>query len=229
MAPEDTTRTSRRPLCRPAISAASEASHSRLRPPAEESTSNEEPTFTTMRRKSLSDGVFCIAPKDLFMAALCSTGLAASSWPGTGMDRGGSCAEPGMVSFRRGRSDAVCSLWRRAGDCAWQRTVRARLAVGPDVPHGGHQSRAECRPSARSSQGGGERGNNSVRSRGAGKRGKTDAGRTRATKSESRGANRCARLEPEPKRRVAKCDPEPESEFEPKREPGSGFVCSGAG
>jgi hypothetical protein len=34
-----------------------------------------------MRRKSLSDGVFCIAPTDPFMAALFNMGLAASSWP----------------------------------------------------------------------------------------------------------------------------------------------------
>jgi hypothetical protein len=33
-----------------------------------------------MRRKSFSDGVFGIVPSELFMAALCSMGTAASSW-----------------------------------------------------------------------------------------------------------------------------------------------------
>jgi len=33
-----------------------------------------------MRRKSFSDGVFAIVPSELFMAALCSMGTAASSW-----------------------------------------------------------------------------------------------------------------------------------------------------
>jgi hypothetical protein len=52
----------------------------------------------------------------------------------------GSCAKPGMVSFCRGRSDAAYSLWRGAGDCAWQRTVGARLAVSADAANGGYQS-----------------------------------------------------------------------------------------
>src|SRR5262245_49065395 len=80
MAPEETTRTSRLSLCSPAISVASEASHALFSPPAEESTNSEEPTFTTMRRKSLSDGVFGPDRAELCMAALCSTGLGASSW-----------------------------------------------------------------------------------------------------------------------------------------------------
>ena len=40
------------------MSSASEASHSRLRPPAILSTRSEEPTFTTMRRKSESAGIW---------------------------------------------------------------------------------------------------------------------------------------------------------------------------
>ena len=80
MAPDDTTSTSRLSLCKAAMSAASESSHSRLSSPAAESTSSEEPTLTTMRRKSFSDGVFGIVPSELFMAALCSMGTAASSW-----------------------------------------------------------------------------------------------------------------------------------------------------
>src|SRR5262249_56095910 len=67
IAPDETTSTSRRSLCSPAISVASDANHSRFNPPAEESTRSEEPTFTTMRRKSLSDGAFCTVPTELFM------------------------------------------------------------------------------------------------------------------------------------------------------------------
>jgi hypothetical protein len=62
------------------MSAESDVSHSRLSPPAAESTRSEDPTLTTMRRKSFSDGVFGIVPSELFMAALCSMGTAASSW-----------------------------------------------------------------------------------------------------------------------------------------------------
>src|SRR5215470_9865902 len=80
IAPEETTRTSRPSLCKAAMSAESDASHSRLSPPAAESTRSEDPTLTTMRRKSFSDGVFGIVPSELFMAALCSMGTAASSW-----------------------------------------------------------------------------------------------------------------------------------------------------
>src|SRR5262245_26167018 len=80
IAPEETTRTSHPSLCRAAISAERDASHSVLSPPAAESTSSEDPTLTTMRRKSFSDGVFAIVPSELFMAALCSMGTATSSW-----------------------------------------------------------------------------------------------------------------------------------------------------
>src|SRR6202051_3347859 len=58
MAPEETTRRSRLPPCSAARSATSEASHFSLSLPALASTSSEEPTLTTMRRKSASRGVF---------------------------------------------------------------------------------------------------------------------------------------------------------------------------
>ncbi len=56
IAPEETTSTSRLPLCRDAMSSASDASQSSFTRPALESTRSEEPTFTTMRRKSARAG-----------------------------------------------------------------------------------------------------------------------------------------------------------------------------
>ena len=53
------------------MSAASDASQSRLSWPAAVSTSSEEPTFTTMRRKSLSDGVFDMVPAERVNGARC--------------------------------------------------------------------------------------------------------------------------------------------------------------
>ena len=58
MAPDDTTRISRLSLCSAAMSSASEDSHCSCSRPACASTSSDEPTLTTMRRKSLSDGAF---------------------------------------------------------------------------------------------------------------------------------------------------------------------------
>ena len=57
MAPEDTTMTSRFCACRAARSAARPLSQSRLSEPAAASTSSDEPTFTTMRRKEERVGV----------------------------------------------------------------------------------------------------------------------------------------------------------------------------
>src|SRR5215470_3406339 len=57
MAPDDTTSTSRPSPCRPARSSVSDVSHASLSAPARESTSSEEPTLTTMRRKSVRRGV----------------------------------------------------------------------------------------------------------------------------------------------------------------------------
>src|SRR5215213_2973406 len=58
IAPDDTTRISRFSPCSRAMSSASEASHVSLTRPAAASTSRDEPTLTTMRRKSVSAGVF---------------------------------------------------------------------------------------------------------------------------------------------------------------------------
>src|SRR5262249_62172540 len=90
----------------PAISVASETSHSRFKPPAEESTSSEEPTFTTMRRKSLSDGVF--GP---VLAELCMRRCVARVLP---RRHGGSP----VVSSGWGRRDAFLFFWRRGGGYA---------------------------------------------------------------------------------------------------------------
>src|SRR3979490_1128485 len=57
IAPDDTTRISRPCACSLAISAASEASHASLTRPASASTSRDDPTLTTMRRKSASKGI----------------------------------------------------------------------------------------------------------------------------------------------------------------------------
>src|SRR5689334_7356199 len=61
MAPDDTTRMSRFLPCSAARSAASEVSHASLSLPAFASTNSDEPTFTTMRRKSSRCGVFMAA------------------------------------------------------------------------------------------------------------------------------------------------------------------------
>src|SRR5882724_10780025 len=61
IAPDDTTRISRPPACRPEISPASETSQSSCTRPAAASTSSDEPTFTTMRRKSARRGVLGMA------------------------------------------------------------------------------------------------------------------------------------------------------------------------
>src|ERR1700730_52349 len=58
IAPEETTRMSRLSRCRLARSAVSDASQDSLIAPALASTRSEEPTFTMMRRKSPSAGVF---------------------------------------------------------------------------------------------------------------------------------------------------------------------------
>ena len=57
IAPDDTTRMSRFSLCSCAMSSASEASQSSCTRPAAESTSSDEPTLMTMRRKSVRRGV----------------------------------------------------------------------------------------------------------------------------------------------------------------------------
>jgi hypothetical protein len=56
-----------------AMRPASESSQSRLSAPACASAGSEEPTLTTMRRKSLSDGVFDMVPADVVG---CAGGLA---------------------------------------------------------------------------------------------------------------------------------------------------------
>src|SRR5262249_26160909 len=56
IAPEETTRMSRVLSCSSAISSASEASQASFTRPASASTSSDEPTLTTTRRKSVSDG-----------------------------------------------------------------------------------------------------------------------------------------------------------------------------
>src|SRR5262249_1601296 len=163
--------------------------------PAEEPTRSDEPTFTTMRRKSLSDGAFCTIPTELFMAALCSMGLPASSSLGVTRPRDpsiGSCSMQGMVSSCRGRSDAACSLWRRAGDCAWQRTAGTRLAVGADVADGRYQSGLERRSPTRTGGADGERqrSDHSARTGNPGKRRTTDHfANTDTPKSEYRSAD----------------------------------------
>src|SRR5262245_8674639 len=134
-------------------------------------------------------------------------------------------AGPAMVSFGRGRSDAVFSLWRRAGNCAWQRALGARLAVSPDVAHGGHQSRTKRRPWARNTEGERKRIDQSARSRGADRRGKADCTcHVRAAKSEYRGADHCAGAKPRPELAGER---KPGSKFKPKLKPGSGFFCRG--
>src|ERR1700722_5463001 len=60
IAPDETTITSRLSRCSGARSSASEVSHDSLSLPAAASTSREEPTFTTIRRKSPSRGVFMV-------------------------------------------------------------------------------------------------------------------------------------------------------------------------
>src|SRR5262245_19690787 len=57
IAPEDTTSTSRLPPCSHAMSSVREASQSSFTREAEASTISEEPTFTTMRRKSVRLGM----------------------------------------------------------------------------------------------------------------------------------------------------------------------------
>src|SRR6185437_1050140 len=79
MAPDETTTTSHLARCRLAISAASESSQSRLRPPADPSTSSDEPTLITMRRKSLNDGVFDMIRRKSMDCAGLSTPFAAPS------------------------------------------------------------------------------------------------------------------------------------------------------
>src|SRR3984885_6280528 len=61
MAPEETTSRSRLSPCSAARSAVSEASQFSLSLPACASTRSEDPTFTTMRRKSVNRGVFMAA------------------------------------------------------------------------------------------------------------------------------------------------------------------------
>ena len=56
IAPDDTTMTSRLSLCSRAMSAASESSHASFSRPAAASTSSDEPTLMTMRRKSARAG-----------------------------------------------------------------------------------------------------------------------------------------------------------------------------
>ena len=78
IAPDDTTSTSPLSLCSAAMSAASESSQSRLSAPAEESTSSEEPTFTTMRRKEAREGVWGMRHA-LYLRAVFSTAIAPAS------------------------------------------------------------------------------------------------------------------------------------------------------
>ena len=61
IAPEETTMMSRLSLCSRAMSAASETSHASFSRPAAASTSSDEPTLTTMRRKSARAGVLAAA------------------------------------------------------------------------------------------------------------------------------------------------------------------------
>ncbi len=68
MAPEDTTMMSRFSLWSEAMSEAKLASQSRLRLPATASTSSDEPTFTTMRRKEERVGVLGMGPVEKLMA-----------------------------------------------------------------------------------------------------------------------------------------------------------------
>src|SRR5262249_41647002 len=76
IAPEETTSRSHLLLWSPAMSAASEASQSRLSAPAEESTSRDEPTLTTIRRKAVNDGDFDMVPgSGVKPRRLCSTAI----------------------------------------------------------------------------------------------------------------------------------------------------------
>ena len=122
-----------------------------------------------------------------------------------------------MVSFRRGRSDADCSLWRGAGDCAWQRALRARLDVGADAAHGGHPGRLK-HSTCPSGEDECQRVDKSARTGNAGKCRKAG---TRTIKRKSRRADRCARPESEP-----------DHKREPKQPgvgPSSGNGCTGRG
>ena len=129
-----------------------------------------------------------------------------------------------MVSFRRGRSDADCSLWRRAGDCAWQRALRARLDVGADAAHGGHPGRLK-HSTCPSGEDECQRVDKSARTGNAGKCRKAG---TRTIKRKSRRADRCARPEPEPDHKP-NCGPNKREPEQPGLGRCSGIGCTGRG
>src|SRR3954447_19368517 len=87
MAPDDTTMMSRLSLCRRAMSAASETSHASLGRPALASTSSDEPTLTTMRRKSARAGVLVDMVREGFDAKVRAKGcsIADLRLPGGGL------------------------------------------------------------------------------------------------------------------------------------------------
>ena len=83
--------------------------------------------MTTMRRKSLSDGVFGIIPTELFMAALCSMGPAASSWSS-------------VVSFTEGEAMQLAVYGAVLAIALGSVLLGTRLGIGAHVAHGRHQS-----------------------------------------------------------------------------------------